>query len=565
MTISRGQMERQLRMGGGIMDIVPREPAILGGIKKAVKKVGKTVGKIAKSDIGKAALGAAALYYAPKIGIKAAGGLKPFLVGAPTNLATGKAAFSGILGTGGQFAPSVGKIATALGIGGGGKAMGSLGKLATLGAVSTFLTKQFGMSPEQAEETLANPESRALYLRRYYKNLNPNAGDEEVEEFVAANVAEYMAEGGRIGYASGTGYNASKRYSILIDKYNKGIPLTPAELDELEMLEMTYADKSETLDMAEGGRIGFAEGESGIMKMASELGDESDALAIQLFGKPVKELNPAEMQELQDEIDRLINKFRAEGPVLPPDTTQPVNPFGPKPGDFGIEEDIPIKTASYGYNEAMSDTFDMFLDMKKKGLIPPTMEFDEFLQEVVPEMGSKRIEETRGLAALGGRIGFDKGTTERGVQGLAEMGMGGQEGAVIVGPDGKLIVVTKEELEEMLGGNMSLDKKGIELIERKEKAKGDTASDNAMQAAGIEGLPIRQNPKGVRELDLRETGGFIPPVGIKEKEDDIPAMLSNNEFVFTADAVRGMGGGDVNKGAQMLYDQMKMLEAGGKV
>ena len=38
MTISRGQMERQLRMGGGIMDIVPREPAILGGIKKAVKK-----------------------------------------------------------------------------------------------------------------------------------------------------------------------------------------------------------------------------------------------------------------------------------------------------------------------------------------------------------------------------------------------------------------------------------------------------------------------------------------------------------------------------------------------
>ena len=42
-------------------------------------------------------------------------------------------------------------------------------------------------------------------------------------------------------------------------------------------------------------------------------------------------------------------------------------------------------------------------------------------------------------------------------------------------------------------------------------------------------------------------------------------MLSNNEFVFTADAVRGMGGGSVNKGAQMLYDQMKMLEKGGRV
>ena len=96
-------------------------------------------------------------------------------------------------------------------------------------------------------------------------------------------------------------------------------------------------------------------------------------------------------------------------------------------------------------------------------------------------------------------------------------------------------------------------------------AMGDSASDNAMQAAGIEGLPIRQNPKGVKELDLRETGGFIPPVGIKEKEDDIPAMLSNNEFVFTADAVRGMGEGDVNKGAERMYNMMKTLEAGGRV
>ena len=96
-------------------------------------------------------------------------------------------------------------------------------------------------------------------------------------------------------------------------------------------------------------------------------------------------------------------------------------------------------------------------------------------------------------------------------------------------------------------------------------ALGDTASQNAMQAAGIEGLPVRQNPKGVQELDLRDNGGFIPPVGIKEKEDDIPAMLSNNEFVFTADAVRGMGDGNVNVGAQRMYDMMKKLEAGGSV
>ena len=89
--------------------------------------------------------------------------------------------------------------------------------------------------------------------------------------------------------------------------------------------------------------------------------------------------------------------------------------------------------------------------------------------------------------------------------------------------------------------------------------------ENAIQASGIMGLPLNENPAGVTELDLRETGGFIPPVGVKEKADDIPAMLSNNEFVMTADAVREFGDGDVNKGAQRMYDMMKKLEKGGRV
>jgi hypothetical protein len=72
-------------------------------------------------------------------------------------------------------------------------------------------------------------------------------------------------------------------------------------------------------------------------------------------------------------------------------------------------------------------------------------------------------------------------------------------------------------------------------------------------------IPVRQNQGGVSELDLRAKGGYIP-VGIKEKADDVPAMLSKNEFVFTADAVRGAGGGDINKGAQKMYKLMKSLE-----
>ncbi len=78
---------------------------------------------------------------------------------------------------------------------------------------------------------------------------------------------------------------------------------------------------------------------------------------------------------------------------------------------------------------------------------------------------------------------------------------------------------------------------------------------------GVASLPLRQNKAGVKELDLRSAGGFIPPIGTKEKADDVPAMLSNNEFVFTADAVRAAGGGNVEKGAQRMYDTMKKLES----
>ena len=72
-------------------------------------------------------------------------------------------------------------------------------------------------------------------------------------------------------------------------------------------------------------------------------------------------------------------------------------------------------------------------------------------------------------------------------------------------------------------------------------------------------IPMRQNQGGVSELDLRAKGGYIP-VGIKEKADDVPAMLSKNEFVFTADAVRGAGNGSINSGAQKMYKLMKSLE-----
>ena len=67
-----------------------------------------------------------------------------------------------------------------------------------------------------------------------------------------------------------------------------------------------------------------------------------------------------------------------------------------------------------------------------------------------------------------------------------------------------------------------------------------------------------------KEMDLRAEGGFVP-IGRMEKADDVPARLSKNEFVFTADAVRNAGDGDVDKGAEVMYNMMKNLESGGDV
>ena len=69
---------------------------------------------------------------------------------------------------------------------------------------------------------------------------------------------------------------------------------------------------------------------------------------------------------------------------------------------------------------------------------------------------------------------------------------------------------------------------------------------------------------GGMEKDYGNEGGFVP-IGKKEKADDVPARLSVNEFVMTADAVRGAGGGDIDKGAEIMENMMKHLEAGGQV
>ena len=183
-----------------------------------------------------------------------------------------------------------------------------------------------------------------------------------------------------------------------------------------------------------------------------------------------------------------------------------------------------------------------------------------------PGVSDEEVAEfVRTYSAEGGRIGYAEGNPDQ-----KQMAM--VEDMLKRGMDVETIKSITGASDEIIQDRINFIKYGGAKVPIKKAyggrigyAFGDSAEDNAIQASGIMGLPLNQNPAGVTELDLRETGGFIPPVGVKEKADDIPAMLSNNEFVFTADAVRGMGGGDVDKGAERMYAMMKTLENGGRV
>jgi hypothetical protein len=213
-----------------------------------------------------------------------------------------------------------------------------------------------------------------------------------------------------------------------------------------------------------------------------------------------------------------------------------------------------------------------------------------------PEQINQFVEtNTREYAANGGRMEYDKGGPTLSYEEAKAMNPGMFSAEVetdVVRPNTELLNYIKRIKDAAEKGTIPMDfamdlikqktmEQGVDLkdlrddimeTQRIEQAYGGrmgyafgNPEQNAINAAGIMNLPLNQNPAGVTELDLRETGGFIPPVGVKEKADDIPAMLSNNEFVMTADAVKQFGDGDVNKGAQRMYDMMKKLENGGRV
>lgn len=277
MTISRGQMPRQLYLGGGITQLpmdqmmVPRGQYGLGSlvksITKPIKKAASAIGDFAKSDIGKIALLAAGAYFAPvafgqQAGFANFGNLvKTGLVGAPTNLITGEAAKAGLLGTGGVFAPSVGSIATTLAGPKGFTGISSLipSKGAAIAAIGGGLLSSLFGGPKEAKAAFSrDPEGVKNYLIQYFKNLNKDATDEEARAFAESQTREYAASGGRIGFEDGGTYKEFEQFMRDIQESEK-------EQTKQRLLEMfkqyQRRKKGNVVEAAEGGIMGLPMGE----------------------------------------------------------------------------------------------------------------------------------------------------------------------------------------------------------------------------------------------------------------------------------------------------------------
>jgi len=152
---------------------------------------------------------------------------------------------------------------------------------------------------------------------------------------------------------------------------------------------------------------------------------------------------------------------------------------------------------------------------------------------------------------------------------LTETGVQVDEQVDYEGPGPGIEGISTEGIEQHTASSRIGDLMRLleEAISKNDSDKANQIRSDLYREFGIrmkKGGRVKKAPGGLMNLgglekDYRTTGGFVP-IGKKEKADDVPARLSKNEFVMTADAVRAAGGGNINKGAQRMYNTMKQLE-----
>ena len=516
---------RQPAAFGGIMGPDGRRGYFLGSIGKVFKSITKPIKKIVKSPVGKLALlgglgylGTTGKFGFPKVFGEGTGGFWQKLN--PINLFK-QSEETKKLSTALKTAIEAGEYEKAANI----KKLisgtkGGLSKMDMAAAVgiplamagtAAYAGKTEGTDMGEMNKYLAEQDKRAdVWRNKYGREFNITSPDFMYPGYRAA-------QGGRIGYRDAGSVSQYDLIDQLIEKYlAEGLSPNAARRKAMQ----------ELMSKAQGGRIGYADGLTVAEKGPLYIDPDTD-LPLHNIEKKFQRMNKEErLKEYFDMLKR-IESYKELVEV----GARPYEEFlhwGPMGGDE-------ISGGGSG-NIAMTEALEYT---------------DHPAAEALYERGEHYNR--------GGRIGY------RGGKGVTSL----QAGAPDIKYEGDMRTAKMDmialEFEQEYGYDMMLAEP--ELREFFIKQWMNKNFYDKSQAPGRDRVMAQEGglmDLGGMEKDYRQEGGFVP-IGAKEKADDVPARLSKNEFVFTADAVRAAGGGNIDKGAEVMENLMENLEAGGKV
>ena len=577
--MSRGGSPMDAPTEGGIMDLESgRQMYFLG---KLVKKATRAVKKVAKSPLGKAALGFAALKFGPA-----------FLSGKGLGLGTAKS-FKDL-----KFLGDAANV--------------NYSRLFGLTALASPL---FQEEEEDDDMLYRGPSIDPGYIRRnpytFASQIGSGSGigtafaadggriglkngngvaDEEAEnakfvkrvrelmdegfdmgEAVREAMKEGYADGGRIGLKKGSSDSESYK------QYKKDLEdkIISPDTTFNEWLDNNAPDPDYDKSYANGGRTGFFMGSrlpQGLALVRQMLKFFSEGSKTGKTGSEMlKIVNPKQFTKYLEDPNTLFMKGSTKDGIMASDVVKDyaskvkgerakmiedllgsaknINKANKSTEKFKkeiIEEMISKgsnKEAAEGSAEILSSIAESAAGGKEIMKYKPKITEEGILQleQIVKNLktGGKTA---RDLNAQGGRIGLKGGTGSKILNFLKPFGRDTKGG---------------NQLEGLLYGS-----EGIAEILKLLSSSGMFAEGGDVEPVAKKTMPLLDMDG--KEMDLREEGGFVP-IGRMEKADDVPARLSKNEFVFTADAVRNAGDGDVDKGAEVMYNMMKNLESGGEV
>jgi hypothetical protein len=527
MAISRMQQQRQMYYGGGLGSLQdPRQGYKLG---KFVKKAIRAVKKVASSPIGKAAL----LY---------AGGA---YLGGSTALG----------GAGGSFMSRMANPSGLMNL----KNISGYSKIGGEKGLGRFLNPLNRTNPLLYDDTGKFSGRKAMLIGSGLLTASPflmgggeDDEDNEISEMPFSQtpdaiqdiVSQAQTRNPSLRFLTPEAYTQANFYNRarvanggIMDLPNSG---GAGEEQLVQMLKAEYIKYRQ-----QGGTMPFEQFVEIVMKQQQEQQMAGPQMAEQQMMDPQQMTQP-QMAAYGGRIG-----YEIGGDIDPADLPMSREGFPRYEDESGEEVPYPYNNQEMASNpDPMAELFQMYRDALRSGQIPLSTSFEQFKEL----MSSSSINESmddmslRENANLGGIMGYAYGP-----QNYRQMAAGG--GRINFSNGGGPTKYIKDVLTKKGYQDMMQNMNDNEIRSLYDSVMG-TFSRRFAEGGMID--------LGGMEKDYRAEGGFVP-IGGKEKADDVPARLSKNEFVFTADAVRNAGGGDVDKGAEVMYNVMKNLESGGKI